>query len=100
MTGEDLEIKPSVVSNAKFQYYPLGEAFNKAFKKDEKSKKVIKYDNDLVYNSVHNFNKYSLTNFDEIKSVDSKFDTINKFYNDLVSLIRLKVGVTKQGKIN
>ena len=100
MTGEDLEIKPSVVSNAKFQYYPLREAFNKTFKKDEKSKKVIKYDNDLVYNSVHNFNKYSLTNFDEIKSVDSKFDTINKFYNDLVSLIRLKVGVTKQGKIN
>ena len=59
-------------------------------KKDDNNKKVIKYDNDLAYSSVHNFNKYSLHNFNEISSIDSIFDTINKFYKDLVKLNSFK----------
>ena len=51
-----------------------------------KMKKVIKHDNDLVYHSVRNFNKYSVSSFNEISSIDSKFDTINKFYKDLLKL--------------
>ena len=70
----------------KFKYSPLGEAFNKAFYKNGKNKKVIKYDNDLVYDSVHNLNKYSLSKFYEISSTDSKFGTINKLYGDLLKL--------------
>ena len=83
LTGEDLGYRPDVIQRAKVEYSPLGEAFNKAFKKDDKNKKVIKHDNDLVYNSVHNFNKYSVSSFNEISSIDSKFDAINKFYKDL-----------------
>ena len=49
-----------------------------------------KYDNDLVYSSVHNFNKYSVSNFNEISSVDSKFDTLNKFYKDFLKLKKVK----------
>ena len=79
LNGEDLGYKPDVIQGAKFEYSLLGEAFNKVFKKDDKNKKVIKYSNALVYSSVHNFNKYSLPNFNEISSIDSKFDTINKF---------------------
>ena len=90
LTSEDLGYKPDVVQRAKFAYSPLGEAFNKPFKKDGKNKKVIKYDNDLVYNSVHNFNKYSLPSFNKISSIDSKFDTIEKFYNDLIKLNSVK----------
>ena len=75
-----------MLEKVKFQYSPLGEAFNKTFKKDDKNKKIIKYRNDSVYSSVHNFNKYSLPNFNEISSIDSKFDTINKFYKNLVKL--------------
>ena len=86
LTREDLGYKPDVIQRAKFEYSPLGEAFNKVFKKDDKNKKVIKYDNDLVYNSVHNFNKYSVPSFNKISSIDSKFDTINKFYKDLLKL--------------
>ena len=52
LTGEDSGYKPKVPEKVKFQYSPLGEAFNKAFIKDEKNKKVIKYSNDLVYSSV------------------------------------------------
>ena len=86
LTGEDLGYKPKVLEKVKFQYFLLGEAFNKAFKKDDKNKKDIKYSNNLVYSSVHKFNKYSLPNFNEISSVVSKFDIINKFYKDLVKL--------------
>ena len=63
-----------------------------------KIKKVIKQSNDLVYGSVHNFNKYSLPNFNEISSIDSKFDTINKFYKDLVKLNDTKVKIKIQSK--
>ena len=100
LTGEDLRYKPDVIQKSKFEYSPLGEAFNKAFKKDDKNKKVIKYDNDLAYSSVHNFNKYSLPNFNDLSSVNSKFDTINKFYKDLVKLSSAKSQTdnTKQKK--
>ena len=78
LTGEDLRYKPDVIQRAKCEYSPLGEAFNKVFKKDDKNKKVIEHDNDLVHNSVNNFNKYSVSSSNEISSIDSKFDTINK----------------------
>ena len=55
-----------------------------------KIKKVLKHEDDLVYNSVHNFNKYSVSSFNEISSIDSKFDAINKFYKDLVKLNYVK----------
>ena len=32
LTGEDLGHKPDVIQRAKFEYFPLGEAFNKVFK--------------------------------------------------------------------
>ena len=90
LTGEDLGYKLDVIQGAKFACSPLGEAINKVFKKDDKNKKVIKYSNDSVYSSGHNFNKYSLSNFNEISSIDSKFYTINKFYKDLVKLNDVK----------
>ena len=86
LSGEDLGYKPDVIQRAKFEYSPLGEGCNKVFKKDDKNKKVIKHNNDLVYNSVHNFNKYSVSSFNEISSIDSKFHTINKFYKYLLKL--------------
>ena len=90
LTGEDLGYKQDEVQKAKFEYSPLGEAFNKVFKKDDKNKKVIKHNNDLVYNSVHNFNKYSVSSFSEISSIDSKFDITNTFYKDPLKLNDVK----------
>ena len=84
LTGEDVGYKPDIIQK---ECSPLGEAFNKAF---NKNKKVIKHDNDLVYNSVHNFNKYSVSSFNEISSVDAKFDTINEFYKDVLKLNDVK----------
>ena len=90
LTGEDLGYKPDIIQRAKFEYFPLGEAFNKVFKEDNEKKNVIKYSNDLYYNSVHNFNKYSGPSFNETPSIDSKFDTINKFYKDLLKVNDVK----------
>ena len=39
LTGEDLGYEPDLIQRAKFEYSPLGEAFNKVFKKDDKNKK-------------------------------------------------------------
>ena len=56
LSGEDLGHKPGVVERAKFEYSPLGMILSKGLKKDDKVNKVVKYNNDLMHNSVHNFN--------------------------------------------
>ena len=61
LTDKDLGYKPGVVEKDKFECSLLGEYLNKGLKKDNKSNKLVKYDNDLMYNSVHNFNKYSVS---------------------------------------
>ena len=86
LTGEDLGYKPDVIQKAKFEFFPLGEAFNKVFKKGDKVNKVTKYNNRLAYDSVHNFNKYSVSNFNEISSIETKFDTTGKLYQDLFAV--------------
>ena len=86
MTGEDLEYKPGLTERAKFEYSAFGEALSKGLKKDDRGKKVVKYDNNLVYKSVHNFNKYSTPNYNETSSIGSKFDILNKFYKDFRKL--------------
>ena len=102
LTGEDLEYKPGVVEKVKFEYSPLGENLNKGLIKDKKILKVIKFDSDLKYDSVHNFNKYNVSNFNEILSIDSKFDTPDKFYKDFLKLKILKSSnkETNQKKIS
>ena len=87
---KDFRYKADVIQRGKFEYSPLREDFNKVFKKDDKNKKVIKYSNGLFYSSVDNFNKYSVPGFNEISSIDSKFDTISKFYKDLLKLSGVK----------
>ena len=90
LTGEDLGYKPDVIQRAKFEYSPLGEAFNKVFKKDDKNKKVIKHDNDLVYNSIRFIMVYKFISFN---------DMINKFYKDLLKLNDVKSQIKIQSKI-
>ena len=102
LTGEDLGCKPDIIQRAKFEYSPLGEAFNKVFKKDDKNKKVIKHDSNLLYNSVHNLCITSVPSFTEISSTESKFDAINKFYKDLLKLndVKSQNKIAKQKKNN
>ena len=47
---------------------------------------------------MHNFNKYSLPNFNKISSIEAKFDTISKFDKDLVKLNNVKSRDDKKQK--
>ena len=42
MTGEDLGYKPDVVPNAKFEYSPLGQVFNKGLDVSKKNEVLLK----------------------------------------------------------
>ena len=44
----------------------------------------------LYYDSAHNFNKYSVLNFNKLSSIESKLDTQNKFYKDFIKLQDVK----------
>ena len=39
LTGEDLDIKPSTIEQAKFEYSPLGKIFNTGLSEYDKKKK-------------------------------------------------------------
>ena len=42
LTGEDLDLKPSTVAQAKFEYSPLGNVFNKGLSEEDKEKAIKK----------------------------------------------------------
>ena len=42
LTGEDLNLEPSTVEQAKFEYPPLGKIFNKGLNKDHKKEGLLK----------------------------------------------------------
>ena len=42
LTGEDLDLKPSTVGQAKFEYSPLGKIFNKGLSKDDEKEGLFK----------------------------------------------------------
>ena len=42
MTGEDLDLKPSTVAQAKFEYSLLGKIFNKGLSEDDKKEGLLK----------------------------------------------------------
>ena len=55
-----------------------------------------KYDNDLMHNSARNFNKYSVPYFNEISSIDSKFDTINKILQRFFKIKRINKQIRRK----
>ena len=42
LTVEDLDLKPSTVEQAKFEYSPLGKIFNKGLKEEDKKERILK----------------------------------------------------------
>ena len=42
LTGEDLDLKPSTIEQAKFEYSPLGKIFNKGLSEDDKKEGLLK----------------------------------------------------------
>ena len=115
LTGEDLDLKPSTVEQAKFEYSPLGEIFNKGLSEKERKEGLLKrlenikdkneellnifntinkapknkiniQSKNLIYDSKHSFVKYK--DVDDIKelSLGSMYKKLNKFNEETTSL--------------
>ena len=115
LTGEDLDIKPSTIEQAKFEYSPLGKISNKGLSEDDEKEGLFKrlenikdkneelintinttnkatknkiniQSKNLIYNSKYSFLKYK--DIDEFKelSLDSFYKKLNKFNNEIVNL--------------
>ena len=41
LTGEDLNLKPSTIELAKFEYSPLGRIFNKGLSEEDKKRRIV-----------------------------------------------------------
>ena len=42
LTGEDLDLKPDTIEQAKFEYSPLGKIFNKGLSENDKKEGLLK----------------------------------------------------------
>ena len=115
LTGKNLDITPSIVEQAKFEYSPLGNIFKKGLIKADKKEGLfkrlenIKDKNDellkiisttnkapknkiyiqsinLIYDNKHSFVKYK--DIDDIKelTLDSLYKELNKFNDEIISL--------------
>ena len=42
LTSEDLGLKPNIIEQARFEYFPLGKIFNKGLDKDDKKQGLFK----------------------------------------------------------
>ena len=115
LTGEDVDIKPSTIEQAKFEYSPLGKISNKGLSEDDEKEGLFKrlenikdkneelintinttnkatknkiniQSKNLIYNSKYSFLKYK--DIDEFKelSLDSFYKKLNKFNNEIVNL--------------
>ena len=48
LTTEDLDYKPSLIGQARFEYSPLGEIFNKGLKDEEKKEGLLKRQKNIL----------------------------------------------------
>ena len=62
LTGEDLDLKPSAVEQAKFEYSPLGEVFNKGLDKEDTKEGLFKRLENIKDKNEELLNTFSTTN--------------------------------------
>ena len=62
LTGEDLDLKPSTVEQAKFEYSPLGKVFNKGLSAEDKKEGLFKRLENIKGKNEELINTLSTTN--------------------------------------
>ena len=62
LTGEDLDLKPSTVEQAKFEYSPLGKIFNKGLSEEDKKGGILKRLENIKDKNNELLNTFSATN--------------------------------------
>ena len=58
LTGENLDLKPSTVEQAKFEYSPLGKIFNEGLSEDDKKEGLLKRLKNIDKNQNSNNNSH------------------------------------------
>ena len=74
LTGEDLDLKPSTVEQAKCEYSPLGKIFNKRLSQDDKKEGLFKRLDNIKDKNEELIKKFSTTN----KAIEDKTNTQGK----------------------
>ena len=62
LTGEDLDLKPSTVAQAKLEYPPLGRIFNKGLSEQNKKEALFKSVENIKPKNEKLINRFSTTN--------------------------------------
>ena len=62
LTGEDLDLKPSTIEQAKFEYSPLGKIFNKGLSEDDKKEGLFKRLDNIKDKNEELIDRFSTTN--------------------------------------
>ena len=97
LTGEDLGYKPSVIEQAKFEYSPLGNIFNKGLKEEGKKEglfkrlKNIENKNEELLNTFGEVNKVSKATKNESNNYGSEY-AFYKFYRDFKKNFKISLG--------
>ena len=88
LTGDDLDIKPSTIEQAKFEYSPLGKIFNKGLSEEDKKEGLLKRLENIKDKNEELINTISTTN----KTPQNKTNNQSKkiIYNAKYSLTELK----------
>ena len=98
LTGEDLGYKTSVIEQAKFDFSPLGNIFNKGLKEEDKKQgpfkrlENVKDKNEELLNAFSGANKVSKAAKNKSNyNYDSKY-TFYEFFRDFKKFTRLSLG--------
>ena len=75
--------KVSTLSSGELRKYKYFTGEDLWYKSNKKDNKTI---NPLIYDSKHTFYRYRLSDFSKISSIYSKFNKIEKCYNDFIAL--------------
>ena len=85
LTGEDLDIQPSIAEQAKFEYSPLGKIFNKRLSKDDKKQRLLKRLVNIKDKNDELLNTFNATN----KTLKNKTNIQSKNLIMIISIVLL-----------
>ena len=86
LTGEDLDIKPSIVEQAKFEYSPLGKIFNKGLNEEDKKERLFKRLENIKDKNEELINTINITNRATKNKTNSQ--SKNLIYNSKDSFVK------------
>ena len=84
LTGEDLDLKPSTVEQAKFEYSPLGKIFNKGLSEEDRKEGLLKRLENNKDKNEELLNVFNTTN----KASKNKINSKNLIYDSNHSFVK------------